>query len=154
MSLAINESFPAISPAAVAVGALYSHATSFILNRPVLGAAFQKARASSSLGQAVRSDETASAAIALTSSSLVSLSQSYAVSALLKLANVTTYKAATIVGTLLFAVNSGPALVNGLFVNKQNLDAIAAHAAVSLLDTVGLSLVLTWWSGAETPLLQ
>lgn len=154
MSLAINEAFPSINPAAVAVGALYSHATSFILNRPVLGAAFQRARASSSLGQAVKTDEATSAAVAVTSSAVVSVEQSYAVSALLKLTNATTYKAASIVGTLLFAVTSGPALANALFIRKEKVEAIAANTAVALLDTVGLALVLTWWSGAETPLLQ
>lgn len=152
MSLLLKEDFPKVSPLAVAIGAAYSHVSSFIIQRPVFGALYQKAKSVETDEQAksvAQSEEAKSALASYGTSAVASAVQSYGVAALLKLTGTTTYKAASILGTLLFAVVTGPQLVTGFFVDSKPVDVLAAQSFVSLLDTVGLSLVLTWAEGGN-----
>lgn len=141
----VNTAFPCIAPSAIAIGTGYAHLTSFILSRPVLGPAFQKCKSVSRPEEFAKSREAANSVMFLGSSLVGSAVQSYAVSAILKLTGVASYKAAAVIGSLLFAVTSGPSIVSGLTVSKVAPEMLFAQTVTSLLDTVGLALVLTWW---------
>lgn len=148
----VNTSFPCIAPSAIAIGAGYTHLTTFLLSRPVLGPAFQKVKTCTRPEEFAKSREAANSLIFLGSSLVGSGVQSYAVSALLKLTGVASYKAAAIVGALLFAVTTGPAVIADLTVTKTAPEQLFAQAVTSLLDTVGLALVLTWWHDPQVGL--
>lgn len=142
----IVSSYPSVCPWTIAVGAAYTHGTQFIVSLPVVGAFYHKARAASTPAEVLKSHEAASAAIAGSTSLISSVLQSYSVAALLKLANTTSYNGAAIVGSLLFAVTSGPQLVSGILIEGKKNEVILSQALVSLLDTVGLALALQWYT--------
>lgn len=142
MSLAISPSFPAVDGISLIVGTAYSELSAFIIQRPVFGAVWKKAQWAHHPKEVVESKEAQTAAASLLTSASSSLLQSYGVNALLHLANVTSYKGAAIIGTLILAAQSAPQIVQGIFVSKQPIDVIASSLAVKLLDTVGLSLAL------------
>lgn len=144
MSLLFSESFPNVCPVTVAIGAVYSQASSFVLSRPVFGALYQKSKYARSNKAVAKSEENQLAAGALASSALSSVVQSYGVAAILRLVGANTYKAAAIAGTLLLAISNGPQLVTSAFVDKTETDVLIARLVVSVLDTVGLSLVSLW----------
>jgi len=145
--------FPQVRPSTIAIGTAFNHASSFILSQPVFGAAFKKARESQNNEEFVKSKEAASAATVYGSSLVGSGLQSYAVAALLKLSGTTSLKGAAYVGGLLFAVGSIPSVVTSLLLEHKSLDYVAASIVTSLVDTVGLSVLLTWWGdGSAIPL--
>lgn len=143
--------FPKVSPGAIALGTAYSHAVSFIVTRPVFGAAFAKAREAQDKRDIFQNQEIQSAAAVWGSSLTSSGLQTYATSALLKLTATSNYQAASYVGGLVFAVTGLPQIVSDLVLQTQSLDLVLAKIAVGLLDTVGLSLLLTWY-GEGNPL--
>jgi hypothetical protein len=130
---------------AIALGAVYSHATSFIVSQPIFGAAFRKAREASNKEDFLKSEEATNAGIAYGTSLVSAGFQSYAVAALLKLTGTVTYAGASTIGVLLFTVTQGPSIVASLVIQKRSLDVIAAQTVSALLDTVGLAVFLTWW---------
>lgn len=142
MSLALSPAFPVVDALSIIVGTAYSNATSFIIQRPVFGALWSKSQTALHPREVLESKEAqAAAGSALTSFASAAL-QSYGVGALLRLTNVTNYKGAAILGTLLFAAQSAPQVVVNFFVAKQPVDVVLSTIAVRLLDTVGLALAL------------
>lgn len=153
LTFAISPAFPSVCPLSIIVGTAFSEATSFVVQRPVLGAVFQKAHRSTSNKEILESKETQNAFASLVTSVSASALQSYAVSALLKLTNVTSYKGAAIIGSLILAVQNGPALVEHLFVAKLPFDVVLASLALKAVDTVGLALAIQAYrqSGSSAP---
>lgn len=143
--------YPSICPWKIAAGAAYAHGTQFLVYLPVVGAFYDKARAASSPEEVIKSKEAASTAIVGTSSLVSSVLQSYSVAALLKLTGVSSYEGAAVVGSLLFAVTTGPQLVSGFLVENKKQETLLSQAIVSLLDTVGLALALHWYSDSTAP---
>lgn len=137
--------WPPIKPSALAVGTVYTHATSFVTNLPVFSAFFEKAKQSGSAEAAVESREAKSAGIVYGSSFIGSVAQTYGVSALLNLTGTLTYKGASYLGGLIFLVSSAPAVINNIIVHQKPIDVVIAGVVATLLQTVGLSLTLTWW---------
>lgn len=71
--------------------------------------------------------------------------QSYAVGALLNLTGTVTYKGASYLGGLIFLISQTPTVVNNILLEKRPVDLVIAKIVASLLETIGLSLTLTWW---------
>lgn len=142
MSLAVNPAFPPISFVPIIVGGAFSEISSFIVQRPVFGAVWQKAQTATHPKEVLEAKESQTAVASFTTSAIASVIQSYGVSALLHLTNVVSYKGAAVVGGLLFAAQSGPQIVYNIFVAKAPVDVILSTVVVKLLNTVGLSLAL------------
>lgn len=146
MSLAFNAGFPSVSPLAVVVGAGYSQLNSYFIQRPLFAAFAQKAESSESARDTLHSTEAQTLAVSLATNLAASSVQSYALTALLHLANVVNYKGAAVVGTLVLATQSGPKFVADIINQREPIDVILTSAAVKFLDTVGLSLFLHWYT--------
>lgn len=112
---------------------------------PVFGALFQKAKTADSHKDFLKSQETASALTVYGSSITGSAIQSYAVGALLNLTGTVTYKGASYLGGLIFLISQTPQVVNNVLLEKRPIDLVIAKIVASLLETIGLSLTLTWW---------
>jgi hypothetical protein len=93
----------------------------------------------------LRSKEAAGAGAVYGTTLLGSSVQSYGIAALLKATGVTSYKEASYVGGLVFAITSLPVLGTNLFLEGRQPDIVFIRAVSALLDTVGVALALTWW---------
>lgn len=144
--------WPPIKPSAIAVGAIYTHASSFLTNIPAFDSFYQKARQADNAESALKSDEAQSAAVVYGSSLVGSIAQTYGVSALLNLTGTLTYKGASYLGGLIFLVSSAPRVINNIVVEKKPLDLVIANVIATLLQTIGLSLTLTWWGTRDNAL--
>ncbi|KAF5101708.1 hypothetical protein D0Z00_000782 [Geotrichum galactomycetum] len=112
---------------------------------PIFGALFQKAKSADSPKELLKSQEAASALTVYGSSITGSAIQSYAVGALLNLTGTVTYKGASYLGGLIFLISQTPQIVNNVLLEKRPVDLVIAKIVASLLETIGLSLTLTWW---------
>ncbi|KAF5112725.1 hypothetical protein DV495_000439 [Geotrichum candidum] len=137
--------WPPVKPGAIAIGTLFTHASSLITAAPVFGALFQKAKTADSPKEFAKSQEAASALTVYGSSITGSAVQSYAVGALLNLTGTVTYKGASYLGGLIFLISQTPTVVNNILLEKRPVDLVIAKIVASLLETIGLSLTLTWW---------
>ena len=116
-----------------------------ISSAPIFGAAFEKARKADTPQEAIQSKEAASAAAVYGTSLTGSALQTYAVSALINLTGTVSYKGASYLGGLLFLLSTIPSVINNVVIEQRSLDVVLAKIVSSLLETVGLSLTLTWW---------
>ena len=146
MSLACQARFPSVSPHTVVVGAGYAQLSTYIIQRPSFVALNNKAKQTNDAKATLESDESKTAAASLATSLVSSSVQSYALTALLQLANVVSYKGAAVVGTLVLATQSGPKIINDILVKKEPIDVVLSGVAVKVLDTVGLALFLQWYT--------
>lgn len=137
--------WPPVKPSAIAIGTAFTHASSLLTSAPVFGALFDKARAADTRDEVLKSKEAASAASVYGSSLIGSGLQTYGVAALLNLTGTVTYKGASYLGTLLFIISSTPAVINAVVLEKRPFELVAAKVIATLLETIGLSLTLTWW---------
>jgi len=103
---------PPVKPSAIALGTLYTHATSLAVMTPLFGETYHKVKASNSKEEFLRSKEAASAATAYGSSLVGSAIQTYGVAALLNATGTLTYKGAAYVGGLIFAATTVPSVCN------------------------------------------
>lgn len=137
--------WPPIKPSAVAVGTIFTHASSLLTSAPVFGAFFDRARAADTPEEALKSKEAASAGAVYGTSLVGSALQTYGVGALINLTGTVTYKGASYLGGLLFLISSVPSVINATIIEKRPLDLVLAKVVATLLETIGLSLTLTWW---------
>lgn len=137
--------FPPIKPSALAVGTIFSHFASFIGAAPVIGDTIRRAKAADTPEEFARQKENIGVVSLYGSSLLGAGLQSYAVSALIVLTGTTTNKGAAYLGALIFAVNSVPALVTGIFQENRPVEYLVGKTISTLLETVGLTLTLNWW---------
>ncbi|KAK4219705.1 hypothetical protein QBC37DRAFT_409571 [Rhypophila decipiens] len=143
--------FPAVKPSAIALGTVFNHATELAVMTPLFGATYKKAKASNSKEEFLKSQEATSTAIAWGSALVGSALQSYGVGALINATGTLSYKGSAYLGALIFAATSAPGFINSLFVEKQTLEVIGVGALAKLVETVGLSVVLTWWGTRTGP---
>lgn len=137
--------FPPIKPSALAVGTIFSHFSSLVGFAPVIGDTIKRAKAADTPEEFARQKEN-NGVLALYGSSLLGSGlQSYAVSALIVLTGTTTTKGAAYLGGLIFAVNSIPTLVTGIFQENRPVEYLVGKTVSALLETVGLTLTLNWW---------
>ncbi|KAH0612744.1 uncharacterized protein LAJ45_00469 [Morchella importuna] len=136
---------PPVKPSAVALGTLFTHTTNLAVMAPLFGESYQKAMNADSKQEWIKSKEAAKTATLWGSNVIGSGAQTYAIAALLTQTGVLTYKGAAYVGALIFAATSVPTVVSQLFQERRPAEYIAIRATAGLIETVGLSVFLTWW---------
>lgn len=94
--------------------------------------------------------------------------QAYGVGALINATGTLTYKGAAYLGSLIFFASSAPSvcaiqntgnsgkanfcqIVSQVLTEKRPVDTIAIGAVARVLETVGLSLFLTYWGTRTNP---
>ncbi|KAF2656785.1 DUF1761-domain-containing protein [Lophiostoma macrostomum CBS 122681] len=142
---------PPVKPSAIALGTAFNHAVSLAVLGPVFGDAYRRAQQANSKEEYFHTKEAATAATTWGSSLLGSAIQSYGVGALINATGTLTYKGASYLGALIFFASSGPSIVSQIVTEKRPLDTIAIGAAARILETVGLSLALTYWGTRTNP---
>ncbi|KAG8622865.1 hypothetical protein KVT40_009376 [Elsinoe batatas] len=142
---------PPVKPSAIALGTIYNHAVSLAVLTPLFGETYRQAQAANSKEEFFKSKEAASAGIAWGSSLVGSAVQSYGVGALINATGTLTYKGAAYLGTLIFFVSSGPSFIAALTTEKRPLDQVAVGVVARVLETVGLSVFLTYWGTRTNP---
>ena len=137
--------YPPVKPSAIALGTVFTHVSNMAVLAPVFGETYKKARSADSKEEFLRSSEAASA-VSLWGSNLVGSGvQTYAVAALLAHAGILSYKGAAYLGGLIWGATAVPQLAVQIFQEKRPLEFVAVKAVSGLVDTVGLSMFLTWW---------
>jgi len=136
---------PPVKPSAIALGTVFSHVSQLAVMAPIFGETYHKAKRADSKEEFVRSREAATTASLYGSSLVGSGIQTYAVAALINHTGVMTYKGAAYLGALVFAATTVPTMVGQIFTEKRPMEVVAVKAATNLVDTVGLSMFLTWW---------
>jgi Protein of unknown function (DUF1761) len=166
---------PSVKPSAIALGTIFSHTTELAVMTPLFGQTYQRAKSSSSKEEFARSKEATSAAVAWSSSLVGSALQSYGIGALINATGTLSYKGAAYLGGLVFAATNAPGVcvdslspqwpfianmsltspppqvLSQLFIEKQSLEQVGVNVLAKLLETVGLSVFLTWWGTRTNP---
>ncbi|KAK8180542.1 hypothetical protein HDK77DRAFT_108732 [Phyllosticta capitalensis] len=142
---------PPVKPSAIAFGTAYTHAISLAVLGPVFGSAYREAQRANTKEEFFRSKETATAAASWGSSVLGGVVQTYGVAALINATGTLSYKGAAYLGGLVFLASSGPSLISAFITEKRPLDTIAVGTVTRLAETVGLSLILTYWGTRTNP---
>merc|ERR1712080_407273 len=142
---------PPVKPSAVALGTVYNHAISLAVLGPVFGDTYRQAQAANSKEEFFKSKEAASAAAAWGTSLVGSAVQSYGVGALINATGTLSYKGAAYLGSLIFFATSAPGYISQIFVEKRPLDTVGVSLATKLIETLGLSVFLTWWGTRTNP---
>ncbi|KAF1358342.1 DUF1761-domain-containing protein [Lizonia empirigonia] len=142
---------PPVKPSAIALGTAFNHAVSLAVLGPVFGDAYRRAQQANSKEEYFHSKEAATAAATWGSSIVGSAVQSYGVGALINATGTLTYKGAAYLGSLIFFASAAPSIVSQVLTEKRPLDTIAIGAVARVLETVGLSLFLTYWGTRTNP---
>merc|ERR1712080_807101 len=142
---------PPVKPSAVALGTVYNHAISLAVLGPVFGDTYRQAQAANSKEEFFKSKEAASAAAAWGTSLVGSAVQAYGVGALINATGTLTYKGAAYLGSLIFFASAAPSVVSQVLTEKRPLDTIAVGALARAMETVGLSMFLTYWGTRTNP---
>ena len=103
---------PPVKPSAIALGTIFSHASSLAVLAPVFGETYNRAQAANSKEEFFKSKETASAATAWGSSLVGSAIQTYGVGALINATGTLSYKGAAYLGALVFMASNAPSVRN------------------------------------------
>lgn len=61
------------------------------------------------------------------------------------------YKGAAYLGSLIFLATAAPGYISQFFVEKRPVDTVGVSIAAKLVETVGLSVFLTWWGTRTNP---
>lgn len=140
----------------------------------MFGDTYHRAQAANSKEEFLKSKEAAGAAAAWGSSLVGSAIQSYGVGALINATGTLSYKGAAYLGSIIFMASSAPAVrkahssstsqsglhlgshshvqfIAQIFTEKRPLDTVAVGALARVFETVGLSLVLTYWGTRTNP---
>ncbi|KAF2142362.1 uncharacterized protein K452DRAFT_350763 [Aplosporella prunicola CBS 121167] len=142
---------PPVKPSAVALGTVYNHVVSLGVLAPVFGESYRQAQAANSKEEFFKSKEAATAAASWGSSLAGSALQAYGVGALINATGTLSYKGAAYLGSLIFFASAAPSVVSQLVTEKRPLDTIAVGTVARLLETVGLSVFLTYWGTRTNP---
>ncbi|KAH7026007.1 uncharacterized protein B0I36DRAFT_329683 [Microdochium trichocladiopsis] len=142
---------PPVKPSAIALGTVFNHGVELAVLTPLLGATYQRAKAANTKEEFLRSKEATGAAVAWGTSLVGSALQSYGVGALLNATATLSYKGAAYLGGLIFLATSAPTYLTQLFTEKRTAETVAVGAAAKIVETVGLSLFLTWWGTRTNP---
>jgi hypothetical protein len=102
--------FPAVKPSAIALGTIYTHGIELAVLSPLFGQTYQRAKASGTKEEFVKSDEATSAAVALGTTFVGAALQSYGVGALINATGTLSYKGAAYLGALIFAATAAPSV--------------------------------------------
>ncbi|KAF4977766.1 hypothetical protein FZEAL_5732 [Fusarium zealandicum] len=142
---------PPVKPSAIALGTAFNHGIELAVLAPVFGQTYQRAKAANTKEEFIRSKEASGAALAWGSSLVGSALQSYGVGALINATGTLSYKGAAYLGSLIFFATSAPGYIAQIFVEKRPLDTVGVSLATKLIETLGLSVFLTWWGTRTNP---
>ncbi|KAI1389857.1 DUF1761-domain-containing protein [Hypoxylon trugodes] len=142
---------PPVKPSAIALGTAFNQGIELAVLTPLFGQTYQRAKQANTKEEFLRSKEASSAAIAWGTSLVGSGLQAYGVGALINATGTLSYKGAAYLGALIFAATSAPNYLAQLFTEKRPVDTVAVGATSKVLETVGLSLFLTWWGTRTNP---
>ncbi|KAF3808811.1 UPF0591 membrane protein C15E1.02c [Colletotrichum gloeosporioides] len=148
---------PPVKPSAIALGTIFNHTTELAefvfptVLTPLFGQTYQRAKAANSKEEFLRSKEASSAAVAWGTSLVGSALQSYGVGALINATGTLSYKGAAYLGSLIFFATSAPGYISQVFAEKRPLDTVGVSALAKVIETVGLSVFLTWWGTRTNP---
>ncbi|BFZ59819.1 hypothetical protein YB2330_000840 [Saitoella coloradoensis] len=134
--------FPAVKPSALILGTLFEHVSSFIVYGPLFGQTWQKAMSTDKNSEFWASKETKSALTIYSSSLVSSITQTYAIAALINLSGTVTYKGAAQLGALIFMAQTIPQVVMSVVQEKRPRELTLTRVVTGLVQTVGMSLVL------------
>ena len=142
---------PPVKPSAIALGTLFNHTTELAILTPLFGKTYQRAKAANTKEEFLRSKEATSAAVAWGTSFLGSGLQAYGVGALINATGTLSYKGAAYLGTLIFMASNAPTFFNEILIEKRPLETVGVSVLAKVLETVGLSVFLTWWGTRTNP---
>ncbi|KAI1443443.1 DUF1761-domain-containing protein [Annulohypoxylon stygium] len=142
---------PPVRPSAIALGTVFNHGIELAVLTPLFGQTYQRAKQANTKEEFLRSKEASSAAVAWGTSLVGSALQSYGIGALINATGTLSYRGAAYLGALVFAATSAPTYLGQLLTEKRPIDTVAVGATSKILETVGLSLFLTWWGTRTNP---
>jgi len=143
---------PAVKPSAIALGTIFNQTTETVIMAPLFGQTFQRFKQPHTREEdIVRSKEAKNAALTWGSALVGSALQSYGVGALINATGTLSYKGSAYLGALIFAATSAPGFVNELLVERRALETVGVSILAKLVETVGLSVFLTWWGTRTNP---
>ncbi|ORY12246.1 hypothetical protein BCR34DRAFT_564100 [Clohesyomyces aquaticus] len=142
---------PPVKPSAIALGTAFNHAISLAVLGPVFGDTYRRAQQANTKEEFFKSKEAATAAATWGSSLVGSAIQTYGVGALINATGTLTYKGAAYLGSLIFMATAAPSIVSQFVTEKRPLDTVAVGALARVLETVGLSMFLTYWGTRTNP---
>ncbi|KAI0540631.1 hypothetical protein GGR58DRAFT_460338 [Xylaria digitata] len=142
---------PPVKPSAIALGTLFNHGIELAVLSPLFGQTYQRAKIANTKEEFIRSREATGAAVAWGTSLVGSALQAYGVGALINATNTLSYKGSAYLGSLIFLATSAPTYLNQLFTEKRAVDAVAVGALAKVIETLGLSVFLTWWGTRTNP---
>ncbi|KAJ6782781.1 hypothetical protein PWT90_04138 [Aphanocladium album] len=142
---------PSVKPSAIALGLAFNHGIELAIMSPLFGQTYQRAKAANTKEEFIKSKEAAGAAAAWGTSFVGAGLQSYGVAALINATGTLSYKGAAYLGGLIFAATAAPGFLAQVFTEKRPIDTVGASVVAKLFETVGLSLVLTWWGTRSNP---
>ncbi|KOS23140.1 UPF0591 membrane protein [Escovopsis weberi] len=143
--------FPPVRPSAIALGTAFSNAVDLAVLSPVFGQTYHRAKASDTKEEFLRSREATGLAVAWSSSLAGSALQSYGVGALINATGTMSCKGAAYLGALIFAATSAPSIIAQVVTEKRPLDTVAVNLTAKLLETVGLSMLLSYYGTRTNP---
>jgi len=142
---------PPVKPSAIALGTAFNHVVSLAVLAPVFGETYRRAKAADTKEEFLRSREAATAAATWGASLTGAALQSYGVGALINATGTLTYKGAAYLGALIFFASAAPSIVSQVLTEKRPLDTIVVGALARIMETVGLSMFLTYWGTRTNP---
>jgi len=101
---------PPVKPSAIAIGIVFTQASTIGVLAPVFGDTYHRAKAADSKEEFFKSRETATAAASWGSSLVGSAIQSYGVGALINATGTLSYKGAAYLGSLIFFASAAPSV--------------------------------------------
>ncbi|KAK6359536.1 hypothetical protein TWF696_000690 [Orbilia brochopaga] len=143
--------FPPVKPSAIALGTAFTQLGHTAVLAPLFGDRYERARKANSSQNFLHSKEAKQGAVLFGTTLVGSGLQTYAMAALLTTTGTLSYKGAAYLGTLIFFTTSLGSTIGGLVgfgeptTKPADVTEIIAGAASSLLDTVGLAVILNWW---------
>ncbi|KAI1303272.1 hypothetical protein F5Y03DRAFT_188459 [Xylaria venustula] len=142
---------PPVKPSAIALGTVFNHGVELAVLTPLFGQTYQRAKVANTKEEFIRSREATGAAVAWGTSLVGSALQAYGVGALINATGTLTYKGAAYLGSLIFLATSAPTYLNQLFTEKRAVDSVAVSSLAKAVETIGLSVFLTWWGTRTSP---
>jgi len=142
---------PPVKPSAIALGIVFNQASTLAVLAPLFGDTYHRYKAADSKEEFAKSRETATAAASWGSTIVGSAIQTYGVAALINATGTVSYKGAAYLGSLIFFASTAPSLISQIVTEQRPLDQVAVGVVARLLETVGLSVFLTYWGTRPSP---
>jgi len=143
--------FPPVKPSAIAIGTAFTQLGHTAVLAPLFGDRYERAKKTNSTQNFLHSKEAKQGAILFGTTLVGSGLQTYAMAAILTATGTLSYKGAAYLGSLIFFATSLGGTIGGLIgfgdpaSKPADVTEVVAGTVSSLLDTVGLAVILNWW---------